>query len=100
MRRRSWGLFMNPSMLSIKFETGMPYEQYVRTGSAEQQHRWKAVYETAELGGAQRELVKGFVRRMNVLVVSGIWCGDCIQQCPLLQRIADANPEVVLVRFL
>ena len=37
---------------------------------------------------------------MNVLIVSGIWCGDCVQQCPLLQRIAEANPERVAVRLL
>jgi thiol-disulfide isomerase/thioredoxin len=30
---------------------------------------------------------------MKVLIVSGIWCGDCVQQCPLLQRIAEANPD-------
>jgi hypothetical protein len=37
---------------------------------------------------------------MRVLVSSGVWCGDCVQQCPLLQHIADANPEKIRLRFL
>ena len=28
---------------------------------------------------------------MRVLCISGIWCGDCVQQGPLLERIAQAN---------
>ena len=30
---------------------------------------------------------------MNLLIISGIWCGDCVQQCPLIARIADSNPK-------
>ena len=37
---------------------------------------------------------------MKVLVVSGVWCGDCVEQCPLLQRIAEANPARVELRLL
>ena len=29
---------------------------------------------------------------MPVLVSSGVWCGDCVQQLPLLERIAEASP--------
>ena len=29
---------------------------------------------------------------MQVLVVSGTWCGDCVQQGPLIARIAEACP--------
>ena len=28
--------------------------------------------------------------------MSGIWCGDCVQQGPLLERIAEANPLLEL----
>jgi thioredoxin-like negative regulator of GroEL len=37
---------------------------------------------------------------MNCLVVSGVWCGDCIQQIPLLARIAEANPAKVRLRVV
>jgi thiol-disulfide isomerase/thioredoxin len=48
---------------------------------------------------AQRQLLAGFVRRMPVLVLSGAWCGDCVNQCPIFARFAEAAP-VVDVRFL
>jgi hypothetical protein len=91
---------MNASFLSDKFAAALPYDRYVLTGTEEQQRRWKQVYDVAKLNEAQRQLVGGFVREMNVLIVSGIWCGDCVQQCPLLACIADAKPERVQVRLL
>jgi thiol-disulfide isomerase/thioredoxin len=72
----------------------------VLSGTEEQRRRWGQVYEAAKLTGARRELVGGFARKMNVLVVSGIWCGDCVQQCPLVERIAEANRERIDLRFV
>ena len=37
---------------------------------------------------------------MKILIFSGIWCGDCVQQCPLIQRIAEANPGKIDLRFI
>lgn len=91
---------MNASYLAEKFTTALPYERYVRTGTEEQQRRWQQVYEAAHPTGAQKQLVAGFVRDMKVLIVSGVWCGDCVQQCPLLQRIAEANAARIDLRLL
>ena len=82
-----------------QFESALPYGQYLQTGSEEQRRRWKQVYDAARLSDRQRELVAGFVRQMKILVFSGVWCGDCVQQCPLMQRIAEANPEKIDLRF-
>lgn len=90
---------MNASFLAAKFETALPYDQYVRTGTDEQQRRWKQVYDVAAITAEQGQLLKGFVREMKVLVVSGIWCGDCVQQCPLQQRIAEGNPGKIDLRI-
>jgi thiol-disulfide isomerase/thioredoxin len=91
---------MNSAYLSQKFASAVPYSQYVLTGTDEQQRRWKQVYDLAKLSDAQTQLLGGFVREMKVLVVSGIWCGDCVQQCPLQQRIAEANPGKIDLRIL
>jgi thiol-disulfide isomerase/thioredoxin len=91
---------MKASFLSDKFAAALPYDRYVRTGNDEQQRRWQQVYSAAQLTDAQKQLVAGFVRDMKVLIVSGIWCGDCVQQCPLLQRIAEANPARIDLRLL
>ena len=82
-----------------KFESALRYDRYVATGTDEQKRRWQQVYEAAKLTAFQRELVASFTREMKVLVVSGIWCGDCVQQCPLIQRVAEANAKID-VRFV
>jgi thiol-disulfide isomerase/thioredoxin len=91
---------MKADFLAQKFAAAMPYAAYLETGTDEQRRRWAQVYQTAQLNDAQRQLVGGFIREMKVLIVSGIWCGDCVQQCPLLQRIAEANPAKIELRLL
>jgi len=83
-----------------KIPLRLPYPQYVLTGTPEQQRRWMQVYELARLTDPQKQLLDGFVREMKILIVSGIWCGDCVQQCPLQQRIAEGNPGKIDLRIL
>ncbi|AXC12476.1 hypothetical protein ACPOL_3181 [Acidisarcina polymorpha] len=85
---------------SDQFSSALPYEQYLANGNEEQQRRWTQVYDIAQVDSAQRQLISGFERKMKVLVHSGIWCGDCVEQCPLIQRIAEANPAKIQLRFL
>ena len=91
---------MNASFLAEKFAAALPYDRYVRTGTEEQQRRWQQLYAAAQVIDTQKQLVAGFVRDMKVLIVSGIWCGDCVQQCPLIARIAEAKPARVELRFV
>jgi thiol-disulfide isomerase/thioredoxin len=100
IRESRKGVLVDASYLSQKFAAALPYEAYLRTGTAEQQRRWQQVYAAAGLTPAQAEIAGGFPRDLKVLVVSGIWCGDCVQQCPLLQRIAEANPARIDLRLL
>lgn len=83
-----------------KFGSGLRYQQYLQTGNEEQQRRWKQVYDAARLTDVQKALVAGFVRDMKILVFTGVWCGDCVQQCPLIQRIAEANTAKIDLRFV
>jgi thiol-disulfide isomerase/thioredoxin len=91
---------MKASYLSEKFDSALKYEDYVKTGTDEQQRRWKQVYDAAALTDVQKRLVFGFTREMKLLIVSGIWCGDCVQQCPLLARIQEANLDTIQLRLL
>src|SRR4051794_1657118 len=91
---------LTTSFLAEKFSHAQPYEKYLATGTLEHQRRWKQVYDATQLTPEQVLLVASFTRQMNVLVVSGTWCGDCVQQVPLIQRIAEANAERVDIRYL
>jgi thiol-disulfide isomerase/thioredoxin len=91
---------MNASFFAEKFAAALPYDGYVKTGTDEQFRRWKQIYDAATITQPQRNLLGGFVRQMNLLIISGIWCGDCVQQCPLIARIAETNPEKISLRLL
>jgi thiol-disulfide isomerase/thioredoxin len=91
---------MKPSSSSDQFASALPYARYLEAGTEEQRRRWTQVYDIAQLGTEQRELVANFQREMRILVYSGIWCGDCVEQCPLIQRIAEANPAKIDLRFV
>ncbi len=90
----------NASYLSEKFQSGLGYGAYLQTGTEEQQRRWTQVYDAARLGETQNQLIAGFVREMKILIFSGIWCGDCVQQCPLIHRIAEVNTRKIDLRFV
>jgi len=91
---------MEAAYLQQKHEAGLPYSQYLATGTDEQQANWLRIYESVGLTHHQHNLLGGFTRRMKIIGLSGIWCGDCVQQCPLIQRIAEANPAAVDLRWL
>jgi thiol-disulfide isomerase/thioredoxin len=91
---------MDAAFLGQKFAEALPYQDYLATGKPEEQKRWGDFAELVKLTPAQKTLVGGFVREVKVLIVSGIWCGDCVQQCPILQRIAEANPAKIKLRLV
>jgi len=91
---------MQAADLEKHFAAGLPYAHYVQTGTDEQQRRWQQVYSASRLTQEQSCLVAGFTRVMKVLIVSGTWCGDCVQQCPLLKRIVEAIPARIDLRFV
>ncbi len=91
---------LQPEYLQRKFADGYSYDSYVGTGSPDQARAWNAMHARLALTASQRALISSFSRRLNVLVSSGIWCGDCSAQCPMLDHIARANPAVLSLRFL
>ncbi len=75
----------------------LPYEEFLqRHGTDAHRGRWQAVYDRVALSAPQRTLLEGFVRQMHLLCVAGAWCGDCVRDGPILQRIAEATPKVAL----
>lgn len=95
---------LTSSLLKAAFEAGDAYERYVATGTPGQQADWrefeKRARGEASLTTDQRSLLSDFTRRVNVLVISGMWCGDCAQQCPLMAMIAERVEHLVDLRFV
>jgi len=86
---------LDAAYLKSKHEAGADYASYMAS-DADKATNWQTIYDQISLTDAQRQLIGGFTRSMRVLCVSGIWCGDCVQQGPLIQRIAEASPVIDL----
>ncbi len=82
------------------FQRALPYGDFLkRYATAEHQTRWQGVYDAVKLSEQQKTLLGTFRRKMNVLCLSGPWCGDCVNACPIFQKFAEASPLIDL-RFI
>lgn len=91
---------LSNDLLKSTFAAALAYDAYVATGKPHEVENWNAFRQRVHLTSAQAALLASFSRRVNVLVVSGVWCGDCVQQCPMLDAIAKANPKTIDLRFV
>lgn len=90
---------VSTELLRATFDAGLTYDAYLKTGSPDQLRNWERMHDRVKLAPEQVELLAGFSRNMPVLVISGMWCGDCVQQCPFFDHFAKAAPSVHL-RFV
>jgi hypothetical protein len=83
-----------------QFEKAPDYETYLAQSPLDKAERWRTMAgQIPPLSDGQRERLAGFGRRMMVLVLSGVWCGDCVRQGPMLLRAAEACGPSVDLRF-
>jgi len=83
------------------FTEALSYTEFLeRHGTEAHRQRWAGVDARVTLTPEQRTLLGGFVRRMPVLCLAGAWCGDCVQQVPILRHIAEASGGTVQLRLL
>ena len=85
--------------LAAKFEEGLSYVDFLKKyGNADQQSRWSKFHAAVKLKPEQLALLGSFTREMKVFCLSGAWCGDCVNQCPIFDHFAQAAP-VIKLRF-
>lgn len=87
-------------LIRAKMDAALAYEAYLATAKPEHRAAWQAFRARADLTTAQATLVGGFTRRVHALVVSGTWCGDCVQQIPFIDAIQAASPGRFTARYL
>ncbi len=82
------------------FADALPYASFLdRYATASQRARWDAMHGRFSLTAGQRNVLGGFARRMPVICLTGAWCGDCMNQCPVFDHFAQASSPIDL-RFL
>jgi hypothetical protein len=89
---------LRAGQLQTACEAALPWEAYLATDEARAQP-WRTLHAGLELEDDQRRLLGSFVRTFHLLVVSGLWCGDCVRHGSIVQALADATP-CVKVHFI
>ena len=83
-----------------KWPEGLSYTEFLkRYATPDQNSRWEATLKEITLTNSQKELLASFKRDMMVVVISGAWCGDCIQQCPIFERFAEQTSRLQIRYF-
>jgi thiol-disulfide isomerase/thioredoxin len=90
---------LDAALLERKHRAGVDYDAYLAS-DAEKAQRWRELQSKVALTPPQRQLLAAFTREMKVICVSGIWCGDCVAQGPMLDAIAAANPKTIDLKWL
>lgn len=81
------------------FAKGQIYNDYVAAGEEHQIANVRNYESLISLTDDQKAILAAYTMKMNVLVVSGIWCGDCTRQIPMLKVIEEASP-LIEMRYL
>jgi len=76
------------------YELGLPYDAYIASGEANQIASVRNYESLIALTPEQQALLGSYTRRMQVLVLSGLWCGDCTRQVPMFAAIERACPPM------
>jgi thiol-disulfide isomerase/thioredoxin len=90
---------LRQKLFSEHFNKGLDFQSYINSGAPAHTDRWHKAYNNTLLSEDQKKFLATFVRKINILVISGTWCGDCVRQCPIIAKIAENCPTMQL-KFL
>jgi thiol-disulfide isomerase/thioredoxin len=83
-----------------KFSAGLTYDEFLsQYANPSDRARWDDFRSHLSLTDAQQQLLSSFVREMQVLVMAGAWCGDCVNQCPIFDCFAEATDKIQVRYF-
>lgn len=75
----------------------LSYDAFLdRHANPNQLQRWRTFEKAVTLTAEQQKSLAGYTRQMNILCLSGAWCGDCVEQVPILKKFAEATPKIDL----
>ena len=83
------------------WELAQDFNSYIEGAKPTEKERWlQRMERTPELTEEQKKRLQGYNRRLNILVYSGTWCGDCSRQVPMLLKISEVAGEKVSIRLI
>src|SRR5580704_7498671 len=84
------------------FGMAQDYDTYLRESKPELADKWRNMATNIPaLSPSQIERLRQITgRQVNLLIYSGVWCGDCVRQGPMLKQIADATAGSIDMRLI
>jgi hypothetical protein len=82
------------------FDKALEYDDYLAQSPAHAKRWHDSAAKLPALTDDQRQRLSGHHRSLNVLLVSGIWCGDCVRQGPMIRHITEACDDAVQFRAI
>jgi len=83
------------------WEMASDYEAWIEGPDPRMARRWiESGTRIPALTDDQLARLRGYGRRMNVLMYTGIWCGDCARTGSMLREIAEACGDLVSLRII
>ncbi len=82
-----------------RFESGMTYDEW-KAGMTRNRERFEALEGRVEISPDDLAAFRRLPRPLNVLVLAEDWCGDVINNLPVLGRLAAESGKLNLRVFL
>jgi len=77
------------------------YEAYLDSSEPARAEPWFALASRIPaLDEDRASSLRGYDRTLHVLLVSGVWCGDCVRQGPMIRQIVEACDDTVTLRVV
>ncbi len=77
------------------FDSGLDYASWLaRAESSEQRDKLAAQHQTLALEPAVAGHLAALPRPVPVIAIAEDWCGDVVRHAPVLQRMAEAGPQL------
>lgn len=83
------------------FAEAEPYQEYLDNSAPKHRKRWVQMSSRLpELEPSIGARLRGYHRQLNLLLVSGIWCGDCVNQGPIINQLVVGSDEDIKLRVI
>lgn len=77
------------------------YATYLNNSPPDKAARWHEMApKIPPLSDEHRKRLRGYNRALNVLFYTGVWCGDCVRQGPMIRQITEAADDKVALRCI
>ena len=77
------------------FESGLDYQAWLAAAeSAEQHDKMEAQRQALTLDAPVAGFLAALPRPVHVVAIAEDWCGDVVRHAPVLQRMAEAGPNL------